>query len=393
MDNSNSGYNNEYIESYKQAFGNLCRDMRLGYINRELSKFMVDFNYNIENVNNGIYRDGNLSAIKVMEGRLFDKIRKLLSAPVQDWFNLRNADVNAEIFNVINSNNPNRINSIEQCFDKLSASTILTDVKEEEFNKFIKDELETVLEPYEFTMDNAKLEEIKTKFTSNASEMYKRKANEISSKLDEQKRNFVANQRSLMIKHINEENQEEKNKAVATDQRANSEMENVALENKQDKEMFGLSTIDVISKVSGVASLFNLQITKDDNGKVRVYGIDNKEASTDYIEDEELPRLLINFEDVDKYSLVIKGDEKDIIQISKGDISIKYFSTINKYHINSTNYEYAIDVNNNTITKKDKNELVESPIDATYEEVRDDLLSVGIDISKIDGLNKEISQR
>jgi len=48
MDNSNSGYNNEYIESYKQAFGNLCHDMRLGYINRELSKFMVDFNYNIE---------------------------------------------------------------------------------------------------------------------------------------------------------------------------------------------------------------------------------------------------------------------------------------------------------------------------------------------------------
>jgi len=82
MDNSNSGYNNEYIESYKQAFGNLCHDMRLGYINRELSKFMVDFNYNIENVNNGIYRDGNLSAIKVMEGRLFDKIRKLLSVGI-----------------------------------------------------------------------------------------------------------------------------------------------------------------------------------------------------------------------------------------------------------------------------------------------------------------------
>lgn len=395
MDNNINDLNNEYIVNYTKAFSKECQDMRMILVSKELNKYMDSFKYKAESNNYGVYRDENISLIKTMENIVSDKIHNLLSKPVQEWFEKNNVEINREIFKVINSDNPNKINSVQQCFDELRKRKIIIDSKDEEFKKTVDEQLEIVLEPYEFTIENAKLEEIKSNFKNEVCLQYRKMADSVRDELESKKRNFLSIQESNIIKHMNENDKEEKNKAAQTEAINNETMLNETknIENKQDREMFGLTSEELVNKTQKLFELFDLIISKDDNGKIHITDKEGKEALTDYVSDEYADQLLINFDNEIKYGFVVKSNNKDCLQLNKSGISIRYYVNENVYKLNSELFDYEIDLEHNTIIKKDRNELIQKPMDTSYEEARNDLLSVGIDISKIEGLSKVEVQR
>ena len=395
MDSNINDLNNEYIVNYTNAFSNECQDMRMILVLKEIGKYMDSFKYKAESKNYGVYRDENMSLIKAMENIVSDKLRDFLSKPVHEWFKKNNEEINGEIFKVINSDNPNKSNSVHQCFDELRKRKIIIDTKDEEFKKVIDEQLEIVLEPYEFTIESAKLDEIKENFKNDVVLEYRKMADSVRDELESKKTNFLSIQESNIIKHMNENDKDEKNKASQTEAINNETMINETnnLENKQDREMFGLTSEELVNKTQKIFDLFDLIISKDDNGKIHITDKEGKEALTDYVSDENADQLLINFDNEVKYGFVIKSNNKDCLQLNKGGISIRYYVNENVYKLNSELFDYDIDLEHNTIIKKDRNELIQKPIDTSYEEARNDLLSVGVDIGKIEGLSKEEVQR
>lgn len=390
----NESYNNEYVSRYINAYVDLYSRIKTNYIPEEIAHFSGIFEKYADKY--GILRKENRFDFFKLQERVIDSLVKAFDDQVDKWAS-QVKEINEKIFKVINSDNPNKMLEVSSYMRDISNMNVISSLQAMDFIDYIGKEVDGILRPYENLIEKDKLSEMKKGFSKEVIDEYEKIFRDIQVKSERDKNEFVATQKSIINKHLEDENKDknevvnESSTNISNNEEYSKEINNI--ENKQDKEMFGLSTDEVIIKTSNFFSVLGLTLQKDDNGKVHVYNGENKEALTDYIYGEDYDTLLMNFEDKTKYSFNILGDNKDIIKIKSDNFIMKYNSTNYTYDISNDLFDYVIDINNNKITKSDVNSLTLESIEITYEELKDDLDKLNINVSKIEGLNKDIGQR
>lgn len=374
----------EFENQYKINF-----DQRKSEFNKLVDSFINnDLNKELSNLVDrdtvGLLKKTDGKNVEGLEDRIKEKVSESIKNDIELWKKEAD-DIYTKIFKNINEKNPNTILTVKSYLEDLQKNRMVR--YHENMNSFFIGEAYNSLNG--FMRDN----NVIGKFTKAMQNDYIKTLERIDKNIEEKKDDYVRKQREDLLTHLESKDLEEKmGEAVDINQIETlfPDIELTDLETKQEKEIFGLTTDELITRSSSLFEIVGVNLSVDKNGKVVGY----KQGEATLTSEELDGKLIFNNENNQfPYVLRISGEDKSEYTLMFAGGDIRWDSINNKYIISTTEYVYTIDVIHKIFERRDKKVEKSSYVPIEYEQMRDELRLKGIETDKIKGLDLEMSQR
>lgn len=376
----NAEFENQYkinFDQRKSEFNKLVDSFINNDLNKELSNL-------VDRDTIGLLKKTDGKNVEGLEERIKEKVSESIKNDIELW--KKEADeIYTKIFKNINEKNPNTILTVKSYLEDLQKNRMVR--YHENMNSYFIGEAYNSLNG--FMRDNNAI----GKFTKAMQNDYIKTLERIDKNIEGKKDDYVRKQREDLLTHLESKDLEEKmGEAVDINQIETlfPEIELTNLETKQEKEIFGLTTDELITRSSSLFEIVGVNLSIDKNGKVVGY----KEGEATLTSEELEGKLIFNNENNQfPYVLRISGEDKSEYTLMFAGGDIRWDSINNKYIISTTEYVYTIDAIHKIFERRDKKEEKSSYVPIEYEQMRDELRLKGIETDKIKGLDLEMPQR